>query len=98
MFDIIEKMDPMARKALAAIEAIQKAIKENDTESIAHQILNAENALSMLKSDLHLHDQLQKSMNKAGKNLKIGYYYVKPRTALGKKDTEWIKELKNVQV
>ena len=45
MFDIIEKMDPMARKALAAIEAIQKAIKENDTESIAHQILNAENAL-----------------------------------------------------
>ena len=64
MFEIIEKMDPMARKALAAIEAIQKAIKENDTESIAHQILNAENALSMLKSDLHLHDQLQKSMNR----------------------------------
>jgi len=57
-------MDPMARKALAAVEAIQKAIKDNDTNGIANHILNAENALSMLKSDLALHDQLQKSINR----------------------------------
>lgn len=54
----------MARKALAAVEAIQKAIKDNDTNGIANHILNAENALSMLKSDLALHDQLQKSINR----------------------------------
>ena len=40
-------------------------------------------------------DELQKSMNKAGKNLKIGYFYIKARTVNGKKDTEWIKELKS---
>jgi len=40
-------------------------------------------------------DELQKSMNNAGKNMKIGYFYVKAKTAKGKKDTEWIKELKS---
>ena len=40
-------------------------------------------------------DELQKSMNNAGKNMKIQYYYVKTRIAKGKKDTEWIKEFKS---
>ena len=65
MFDIIEKMDPMARRALAAIEGVQKAIKANDTDGISAGIMAAENALAMLKSDLNLHDQLAKSMSKA---------------------------------
>lgn len=65
MFDIIEKMDPMARRALAAIEGVQKAIKANDTDGISAGIMAAENALAMLKSDLNLHDQLVKSMSKA---------------------------------
>ena len=64
MFDIVEKMDPMARRALAAIEGVQKAIKENDTDAISAGIMAAENALAMLKSDLNLHDQLKKSMAK----------------------------------
>lgn len=64
MFDIIEKMDPMARRALAAIEGVQKAIQANDADSISAGIMAAENALAMLKSDLALHDQLAKSMSK----------------------------------
>jgi len=64
MFDIIEKMDPMARRALAAIEGVQKAIKANDTDGISAGIMAAENALAMLKSDLDLHDQLKKAMSK----------------------------------
>jgi hypothetical protein len=40
-------------------------------------------------------DELQKSMNKDGKNVKIGYFYIKARAANGNKDTEWIKELKS---
>jgi hypothetical protein len=64
MFDIIEKMDPMARRALAAIEGVQKAIQASDKEAISHGIMAAENALAMLKSDLALHDQLEKSMAK----------------------------------
>ncbi|MDC3217839.1 hypothetical protein OAT94_02555 [Schleiferiaceae bacterium] len=64
MFDIIEKMDPMARRALAAVEGIQKAIASNDASAISAGIMAAENALSMLKSDLALHDQVQKSISK----------------------------------
>ena len=62
---IIAKMDPMARRALAAIEGVQKAIKANDTDGISAGIMAAENALAMLKSDLNLHDQLVKSMSNA---------------------------------
>ena len=64
MFDIIEKMDPMARRALAAVEGIQKAIASNDTQAISAGIMAAEKALSMLKGDLALHDQVQKSVAK----------------------------------
>lgn len=65
MFDIIAKMDPMARRALAAVEGIQKAIESNDTNAIEAGIMAAENALSMLKSDLDLHSQLQKAQSKS---------------------------------
>lgn len=62
MGKMLEKMDPMARRALAAIEGVQKAIQANDTEGISAGIMAAENALAMLKSDLSLHDQIAKSM------------------------------------
>ena len=64
-FEIIAKMDPMARRALAAVEAIGKSIAENDVTSISANIMAAENALAMLKSDLALHDQLQKALAKS---------------------------------
>jgi len=62
-FGIIEKMDPMARRAKAAVEAIEKAIADNDRDSIAMHLQAAENAISMLKSDLNTHDILAKSMD-----------------------------------
>ena len=61
---IIAKMDPMARRALAATEGLQKAIEAQDTDAIKAHITAAENALSMLKSDLALHDQLTKAMSR----------------------------------
>lgn len=64
MGKMLEKMDPMARRALAAIEGVQKAIQANDTEGISAGIMAAENALAMLKSDLDLHDQITKSVSK----------------------------------
>jgi hypothetical protein len=64
MEKMLEKMDPMARRALAAIEGVQKAIQSNDVGAINEGIMAAENALSMLKSDLNLHDQIVKSMSR----------------------------------
>jgi hypothetical protein len=64
MSDIISKMDPMARRALAATEGLQKAIEAKDSDAIKAHIMAAENALSMLKSDLALHDQLNKAMTR----------------------------------
>jgi hypothetical protein len=64
-FDIIAKMDPMARRAKAAVEAIEKAIATGDRDSLAAHLEQAENALSMLKSDLATHDMLTKSMAKS---------------------------------
>ncbi len=63
-FDIIAKMDPMARRAKAAVEAIEKAIATGDRDALAAHLEQAENALSMLKSDLATHDMLAKSMNR----------------------------------
>ena len=45
-FDIIAKMDPMARRAKAAVEAIEKAIATGDRDSLAAHLEQAENALS----------------------------------------------------
>lgn len=61
-FEIIEKMDPMARRAKAAVEAITKAIAENNRDAIANHLQAAENAISMLKADLNTHDILAKAM------------------------------------
>ena len=40
-------------------------------------------------------DELQSAMDKAGKNLKIRYFFINWRNSSGKKDAEWMKELKS---
>jgi len=60
-FDILAKMDPMARRCLAAVEAMQKGIDTNDRNLIEQQLLIAKNALSMVEDDLQLHDRLSKA-------------------------------------
>ena len=62
-FDLISKMDPMARRALASLEAVQAAIKTNDKNIIGKHLLDAENAIQHMKSDLHLADRLSKMMS-----------------------------------
>jgi hypothetical protein len=62
-FGILAKMDPMARKALASIEAMQKAIDCNNRDDIAKHLDNAKNALEILSGDLELHDNLMKHMS-----------------------------------
>lgn len=62
-FDLISKMDPMARRALASLEAVQAAIKTNDKTTIGKHLIDAENAIQHLKSDLDLADRLSKMMS-----------------------------------
>ncbi len=64
-FGIITKMDPMARRAQAQLEAMQTAIQHNNRDDIAKHLEAAQNALSQLKSDLDLHDRLAKSFTSA---------------------------------
>ena len=60
-FDILSKMDPMARRALASVEAMQKAIEHNNRNDIEKHLQDARNALDILKDDLSLHDRLAKT-------------------------------------
>lgn len=60
-FDILSKMDPMARRALASVEAMQKAIEHNNRDDIEKHLQDARNALDILKDDLSLHDRLVKT-------------------------------------
>lgn len=61
-YDLISKMNPMARKALASIQAMQKAIDMNNNEDISKHLDDATNALSMISSDLDLHNRLNKQL------------------------------------
>ena len=58
----LKKMDPMARRALASVEAMQKAIDHNNRDDIEKHLNDAKNALESLGSDLELHDGLQKAL------------------------------------
>ena len=60
-FGIISKMEPMARRALAQMEAMEKAIMHNNRDDIEKHLSEAQNALSKLREDLNLHDSLAKS-------------------------------------
>jgi hypothetical protein len=68
-FGIIEKMEPMARRALAQMEAMEKAIQHNNRDDVAKHLAEAQNALSKLSEDLELHDRLAKAftINEADK-------------------------------
>ena len=57
-------MDPMARRALASVEAMLKAIDHNNRDDIEKHLNNAKNALSSLGEGLDLHDKLVKALSK----------------------------------
>lgn len=61
-FGLLAKMDPMARRATASMEAMQNAIAHNNLDDVAKHIEDAKNALAVLERDLNL----QKSLQKAG--------------------------------
>jgi|TARA_R110002020_G_scaffold231703_2_gene442911 hypothetical protein len=71
-FGIISKMDPMARKAQASIDAMQKAIDLNNRDDIAKHLKDALNALAVVSSDLDLHDSLAKQMANASTDQDLG--------------------------
>ena len=72
-FGILAKMDPMARKALASIEAMQKAIDCNNRDDISKHLDDAKNALEVLSGDLKLHDDLTKQMEgQVSENTQVG--------------------------
>lgn len=53
-FGLLAKMDPMARRAQASIEAMHHAIVHNNTDDVAKHIEEAKNALAMIERDLDL--------------------------------------------
>jgi hypothetical protein len=78
-FGILAKMDPMARRAQASIEAMQTAITHNNLDDVAKHIEDAKNALSVLERDMNLAKSfedaasLQKSDNNTqGEGLPMG--------------------------
>ena len=54
----LKKMDPMTRRALASVEAMQKAIDLNNRDDVEKHLNDAKNALSMITNDLGLFDSL----------------------------------------
>jgi len=53
-FGLVEKMEPMARRALASMEAMQTAIVHKNTDDVAKHISEAKQALEVLERDLNL--------------------------------------------
>jgi hypothetical protein len=53
-FGIIAKMDPMARRAQASIQAMHTAITHNNLDDVAKHIEEAKNALAVLERDMNL--------------------------------------------
>jgi len=53
-FGLVEKMEPMARRALASMEAMQTAIVHKNTDDVAKHISEAKQALDVLERDLNL--------------------------------------------
>jgi len=68
-FGIMEKMDPMARKAQASIEAMQQAIIHKNTDDVAKHIEEAKNALAILERDLNLAKSFEASLVKNEGNM-----------------------------
>ena len=58
-FGLVEKMDPMARRALASMAAMQTAIVHKNTDDVAKHLEEAKNALAVLERDLDLAKSLE---------------------------------------
>jgi len=61
LFDL-KKMDPMARRATAALEALTKAIETEDRLAVEKHLDAATNAMALLREDLSLYDSLNKAI------------------------------------
>ena len=61
LFDL-KKMDPMARRATAALEALTKAIETEDRLAVEKHLDAATNAMALLREDLSLYDSLNKAV------------------------------------
>lgn len=68
----LEKMDPMARRALASVEAMQKAIDHNNRDDIEKHLNDAKNALENLAEGLDLHDRLAKQLIQISNDVQVG--------------------------
>ena len=60
-FGILAKMDPMARRAEASIQAMHTAIVHNNLDDVAKHIEEAKNALAILERDLDLQKSFAQS-------------------------------------
>jgi len=88
-FDLIQKMDPMARRALASLEAMQAAIKASDKNTIGKHLADADNAIQQLKNDLDLSNRLEKMLsNKRPSQSRLGVLAEYDNTASDYKGTE----------
>ena len=63
-FDILSKMDPMARRAAASLEAMQKAIAFNNEGDIEKHLNEIRSALDVLERDLELHKSMEKAFGR----------------------------------
>lgn len=73
LFDL-KKMDPMARRATAALEALTKAIETQDRLAVEKHLEDASMAMSKLREDLSLYDSLNKAITNSDSILK-GIHY-----------------------
>jgi hypothetical protein len=71
-FDILVKMNPMARRAIACLEAVEKATLLNNRDDIEKNLEVARNAISMMFDDLGLHDNLVKAGNQSPTDSQTG--------------------------
>ena len=72
----LSKMDPMARKCVAAVEAMQTAIDGNNRDDVALNLAKAKNALDKLTEDLGVHDSLTKASERNIGDVQSGPMYL----------------------
>jgi hypothetical protein len=77
----LSKMDPMARRCVASVEAMQKAIDFNNRDDVEKHLSAAINALESLSEDLALHDRLTKALgNHVGDDIRKGVHFTPQNT------------------
>lgn len=70
-FGILAKMDPMARRAQASIEAMHSAITHNNLDDVAKHIEEAKNALAVLERDMNLAKSFENAALKKSEEVAI---------------------------